>query len=81
MLDVYLYPFRGGSRMISEGVDFIKPSHLLYIFEKADLSKQCRRTPQNMASDQAVQCLPIIWLFYVHIFIGSKMELLKKIVR
>ena len=71
--------FRGGSRMISKGVDLIILPYLIYVFGLTGLSKQCRpdQTPQNAASDQGLLCLPLIQQVYTHSYV-VKYELVEE---
>ena len=56
---------RGGSGMTSEGVDLIKLSYLLCIFEQTGCANSVDpdQTPQNAASYQDLHYLPLIQQF------------------
>ena len=53
----------------SEAIHFDKFLYLLYVFGQIDPNKNSvdlKQTPQNAASDQGLQCLPLIQQYYTH---------------
>ena len=79
-----LYDSQGGSMRISEGwgVNLIILPYLLYIFGQTGLSKQCRR--RSDAAERGVWSGSILFATHtaiLHIFTGSKIDLLKRCIR